>query len=187
MCYPTWRSLIQFFTGNNRMRGVGAGARLLLQAGKHTLKAAGKGAKSGVEAAVKNVAREETARFLRGRLARGANVLGASAAPGFSVAPISIRDLEPPQLYPTFCECEENPRGLVTPRGKLLKCTGCAPKGMPAADYRLMLEARAARLLVPRVRSPAHSRRGSRSRGSRSRTPGGTRRSSKNRARSSTP
>ena len=138
---------------------------------KAFVKAAGKGAtkgvKEGTREAVRNAVRNEAGRFMRGRA--GYTGPHASAGPFAStfVAPLtmsfepSVR--APAQLYPTFCDCEENPMAEEGPHGKLLKCHACAPRGMAAREYRGQLEvASVIAELVERPR-PSYARERARS------------------------
>jgi hypothetical protein len=120
---------------------VGKGGLELVKAAG---KAAGKGVKTGAEEAVKEAAHNATKVYLRGRL--GYHGPRASAGPLDSVfvAPATMSFAPsaraPAQLYPTFCDCEENPVAEAGPHGKLLKCHSCAPRGMPAREYRGQLD-----------------------------------------------
>ena len=107
-------------------------------------KAAGKGVKTGAEEAVKEAAHNATKVYLRGRLGYHGPRANAGPLASAFVAPAAMSFVPsvraPAQLYPTFCDCEENPMAEAGPHGKLLKCHSCAPKGLGAREYRGQLE-----------------------------------------------
>lgn len=171
------------------MRAASGLGKLGIEAAKAAGKAAAKGAKNGIQSAVKEVAHAEALRFMRGRVGGPTAVRGLRANHSVSFAGSSagaLAPMVPPQLYPTFCECEENPRAEDSPEGhKILRCHGCASKGMAAREYHTTLEAFSFMSRGgprrTRSRTPGGTRR------SGSRTPGGTRRSKSGRSRSRTP
>jgi hypothetical protein len=129
-------------------------AEALVKSGIQVLKAAGKGTvkgvKEGTREAARNFVRNEGGRFMRGRL--GYDSLRAAAPSAHElVAPPALSIAATRQLFPTFCDCEENPIAPRGQAGKLLKCHSCAPRGLPAREYRTQLEGHT---FATRKRSP---------------------------------
>lgn len=116
------------------------GIEVLKAAGK----AAGKGVKTGAEEAVKEAAHNATKLYVRGRLGYRGPRASAGPLDSLFVAPAAMSFAPsvraPAQLYPTFCDCEENPMAEAGPHGKLLKCHSCGPRGMAAREYRGQLD-----------------------------------------------